>query len=165
MADDIDGRVQPGSGAPARFKSDTRKKGERRGECKTTSKGFFVLKHAELLKLQTEALKGGLEEANFQIEFQGQVRLHRHYVVVDYALLQALWPARLGGWHIVDCDKALDSRSARISLQELDWGERVARENRQTMIFRIQFHHQGRDWFYALLDWDVYNTMRKEGAL
>lgn len=69
-ANDIGGRTVAGSGA-AKFSggADVRKQGEVRVECKFTEKDHYDLKHADLVKIKGQALKGGLELPVMQIEF------------------------------------------------------------------------------------------------
>lgn len=82
-AEDIGGRVQPGSGAPAHYKSDVRKTGDSRLECKTTGSKSFTLKLAELEKIKAEAIMGGCEGWAFQVEFQGSTS-NKRFAVIDW---------------------------------------------------------------------------------
>ena len=84
-AADLGGSVQPGSGAMEFAKGDVRVAGEIRAECKTTSKKTYILKLAELQKIQQEALMGRLEESVLQVEFQGQVGQNHRYAVIPWA--------------------------------------------------------------------------------
>lgn len=79
---DIGGRVQPGSGAPEFYKSDARKAGDMRLECKTTSAKSYRLQLADLEKIRAEAVMGGMEGWAFQIEFQGNPP--KRFAVIDW---------------------------------------------------------------------------------
>lgn len=81
-AADVGGRVQPGSGAPEFYKSDVRKAGDSRIECKTTGSKSFNLKLAELEKVKAEAVMGGMEGWSFQVEFQGST--NKRFAVIDW---------------------------------------------------------------------------------
>lgn len=83
IAEDIGGRLQPGSGAPEFYKGDVRKAGELRVEAKTTSKGSYNLKASDLEKIRNEALSGGDESWAFQVEFHGQFT-KKKYAVIDW---------------------------------------------------------------------------------
>lgn len=83
IADDIGGRVQPGSGAPEHYKGDAISPGDLRVEAKTTSKKQYALKVSELDKIRNEALNGGEEDWAMQIEFQGQFT-NRTVAVIDW---------------------------------------------------------------------------------
>lgn len=83
IAEDIGGRLQPGSGAPEFYKGDVRKAGDLRVEAKTTSKGSYSLKSSELEKIRNEALSGGDEDWAMQVEFHGQFT-KKKYAVIDW---------------------------------------------------------------------------------
>lgn len=83
VAEDIGGRVQPGSGAPAFYKGDIVKPGEIRIECKTTGAKSYQLKISEIEKIKSEALRGGDENWAMQIQFQGQFT-NRRVAVIDW---------------------------------------------------------------------------------
>lgn len=83
IAEDIGGRVQPGSGAPAFYKGDALKPGDLRVEAKTTSKRQYTLTTAVLDKIRNEALNGGEEDWAMQIEFQGQFT-NKKVAVIDW---------------------------------------------------------------------------------
>lgn len=83
IAEDIGGRLQPGSGAPEFYKGDVRKAGELRVEAKTTSKGSFTLKSSELEKIRNEAIAGGEESWAMQVEFHGQFT-KKKYAIIDW---------------------------------------------------------------------------------
>jgi hypothetical protein len=84
-----DARVQPASGSMAGAKSDIRKKGVLRGECKFTRAAAFSLKLFELLKVEQEAAGGELPL--FEVEFQGVYPVRRFVVLraEDYAALKS----------------------------------------------------------------------------
>ena len=84
MAQDVGGRTQPGSGSQDFAKGDVRKVGEFRGECKTTVAASTTLHLKDLLKIQNEALMGGLEDWALQLEFIGQGGRSRKYAVIDW---------------------------------------------------------------------------------
>ena len=79
VAADLGGRVQPGSGAPAFYKSDVRKTGDVRVECKTTGSKSYSLKLHDLEKIKAEAVEGGLEGWAMQVEFG-----HKKFAVIDW---------------------------------------------------------------------------------
>jgi len=92
LAESIGGRVQPGSGAPAFWKSDAVAQLSIRAEAKTTSKKQFTLTKAVLDKIRNEALTGGQEDWALQVEFQGQFK-HSRFAVIDwdqYELLKTI---------------------------------------------------------------------------
>lgn len=82
-AEDLGGRVQPGSGAPEFWKGDVRKAGDVNVECKTTSKKSYSLSLSDLEKIKAEALMGGGEGWAFQIEFQGSTS-NKKFAVIDW---------------------------------------------------------------------------------
>ena len=82
-AEDIGGRVQPGSGAPAFYKGDARAAGDLRVECKTTGAKSYSLKLAEIQKIKGEALMGGAEGWAMQIEFQTGTS-SKKFAVIDW---------------------------------------------------------------------------------
>lgn len=92
-AEDLGGRVQPGSGAPAFYKGDVRVPGESRVECKTTSMGSYRLELKTIEKIKAEALLGGAEAWALQIEFQGNT--NKRFAVIDWDEYVAL--KRQGG--------------------------------------------------------------------
>lgn len=79
VAKDLGGKVQPGSGAPDFYKSDVRKIGDVRVECKTTGAKSYSLKLHELEKIKAEAVEGGLESWAMQIEFD-----HKKFAIIDW---------------------------------------------------------------------------------
>ena len=89
VAEDLGGRVQPGSGAPEFYKGDVRKTGDIRVECKTTGTKAYRLTQAELDKIRSEALMGGEENWAMQIEFQGQFT-NRKFAVIDWDVFLSL---------------------------------------------------------------------------
>jgi hypothetical protein len=85
IAKDIGGKVQAGSGSSWRAKGDVRKPLDLRVEAKFTTKDSYVLKHADLLKIQEEALLGGVEASVMQIEFVEQLGYSQKFAILDYA--------------------------------------------------------------------------------
>lgn len=83
VAEDVGGRLQPGSGAPEFYKGDVRKAGDLRVEAKTTSKMTFALKARELDKIRNEALSGGDESWAMQVEFHGTFT-KKKFAVIDW---------------------------------------------------------------------------------
>ena len=65
-------------------KGDVRRTGEFRGECKTTTAKSTTLHLSDLIKIQNEALMGGLEDWALQLEFTGQMGRSRKYAVIDW---------------------------------------------------------------------------------
>lgn len=65
-------------------KGDVRADGELRVECKTTSKRSYTLKLDDLLKIQVEAIRGGLESPVLQVEFQGPAGNNKKYAVIPW---------------------------------------------------------------------------------
>lgn len=90
VAEEIDGKVQPGSGAPKFYKGDVRKEGDLRVECKTTASKSYSLKLAELDKIRSEAVVGGEESWALQVEFKpdGAVAGKRFAVIDWYEYVQ-----------------------------------------------------------------------------
>lgn len=82
-AEDVGGRVQPGSGAPEFYKGDVRKRGDLRLECKTTGSKSYNLKLSDLEKVKAEAVMGGAEGWAFQVEFQGATS-HKRFAIIDW---------------------------------------------------------------------------------
>lgn len=116
MAEDIGGRVQPGSGAPKFYKSDVRKMGQFRGECKTTSKLTYTLQLKDLEKLQTEALQGGFEMPVLQVEFRNG-GVGKRYAVIDYARFTMMIPSYNKFLIIIPLE--VEGKTAKLSLTEL----------------------------------------------
>ncbi len=83
VAEELGGKVQPGSGAPQFYKGDVRVAEDIRVECKTTGAKAYRLTVAELQKIQMEALTGGEETWAMQIQFQGQFT-NKKYAVIDW---------------------------------------------------------------------------------
>ncbi len=83
VAEDINGRVQPGSGAPDFYKGDVRKDQKLRVECKTTYAKSYHLRLQELQKIKSEALRGGDEYWAMQVEFQTQTG-GKQFAVIDW---------------------------------------------------------------------------------
>lgn len=102
IAEDIGGRVQPGSGAPAFYKGDALVPGELRVEAKTTSKKQYAVKVSELDKIRNEALNGGEEDWAMQIEFQGQFT-NKKVAIIDWDRFLEL--KRTYKDHVTDCIK------------------------------------------------------------
>lgn len=80
VAEDLGGRVQPGSGAPDFYKGDVKAPGVR-VECKTTGQAHYVLKMSDLDKITKEAM-GALETPVMQIQF-GVIGKGRNYAVIS----------------------------------------------------------------------------------
>jgi hypothetical protein len=83
-AEELGGRVQPGSGAPQFYKGDVRVAGDLRVECKTTGSKAYPLKLQEIEKIKAEALMGGGEGWAMQIEFQ-TASGGKKFAVIDWA--------------------------------------------------------------------------------
>ena len=90
-ARDVGGFAQKGSGSSGFAKGDFRRVGNVRGECKHTSKPVYILKEADLKKIQAEALKGGFEDWVMQVEFLGAVGQSKKFAVLDYKMFQEMW--------------------------------------------------------------------------
>lgn len=70
VAEDIGGRTVAGSGAGRTSGGgDVRKRYVIRAECKVTEKDYFVIQFTDLMKIQTQAIKGGLERPVMQVKF------------------------------------------------------------------------------------------------
>lgn len=80
-------KIQPGSGSLSGAKADVRKEGERRIECKHTTKASISLKQDWLRKICGEASAG--EIPLLEIEFQG-THPYERYVVVRAEDFEAL---------------------------------------------------------------------------
>jgi len=116
-AADVGGRVQIASGATPFAKSDVRKMGELRVECKTTRKALFSLKRDDILKLRKEAISQGLEMWVFQVEFQKSAGFTKKLAVLD-----AAWFKQLGG-KITEthCVYGKSSPLSSLVRYDLDW--------------------------------------------
>lgn len=90
-ARDVGGQTQKGSGSSAFAKGDFRSVGNVRGECKHTSKQVYILKEADLLKIQMEALKGGFEDWVMQVEFLGAVGRSKKFAILDSKMFRDMW--------------------------------------------------------------------------
>lgn len=90
IAEDIDGRVQKGSGAGPSLsqKGDARKVGELRVEAKTTKAKSYGLKLSDWHKVQAQAIQGGLEEPVMQIQFEGNFQKTQLAVIDWHRYLQ-----------------------------------------------------------------------------
>lgn len=148
MAEDLGGRIQPASGALSGAKGDVRKVGEIRGEAKTTSKSFFVLKLAELLKIRLEAITGGLEDWVFQIEFQGQMGQNKKFAVMDY-FLYVEWAASSQ----VHDMQVVEGKSFRVRLAEAAPGP-------LELIWKDPNPHMPTHRF-IILPWYTYTSLRE----
>jgi hypothetical protein len=83
VAEDIGGRVQPGSGAPAFYKGDVREAHVLRIECKTTGALSYKLNLADLEKIKVEALRGNDPDWAMQIEFQ-TASGNKKFAIIDW---------------------------------------------------------------------------------
>jgi len=84
IAEDIEGRRQPGSGNQDHAKGDVRKKGHLRVEAKYTRSKQFILKREELDKIHGECTGG--EKPAFQIDFLNPTTNRREdaWVAIPY---------------------------------------------------------------------------------
>ncbi len=85
-AEDVGGRPQPGSGAPAFYKGDVRAAGDIRVECKTTAAQSFKLNLSDLEKIKAEAFRGNDPDWAMQIEFQTGSG-NKKFAVIDWQTL------------------------------------------------------------------------------
>lgn len=70
LAEDIEGRTVAGSGAGRTSGGgDVRKRSVLRAECKVTEQSSYTIKFTDLLKIQDQAIKGGLEHPVVQVRF------------------------------------------------------------------------------------------------
>lgn len=67
---DLGMKMMPASGATMFGGGDGRLAGKLRLECKFTDSDTYILHLSDLLKLRTQAIKGGLEYPIFQLEFK-----------------------------------------------------------------------------------------------
>lgn len=77
------GRVQKASGATDFAKGDV-KTNELRVECKTTTKKTYSISLQEIQKIQSEAISGNFSDWAMQIEFHGQMGMHKKVAVIDW---------------------------------------------------------------------------------
>lgn len=87
-------KMSPASGATMFGGGDGRLAGQIRLECKFTEADFYTLKLEELLKLRKQAIKGGLEQPIFQVEFKGNYNHKAKYAIVpseDYCDPGLIW--------------------------------------------------------------------------
>lgn len=71
---ELGSKMMPASGALLHGGGDGRLPGKIRLECKYTEADKYILKLDDLIKLRTQAVKGGLEEPIFQVEFKGTTK-------------------------------------------------------------------------------------------
>jgi hypothetical protein len=91
VAKELGGQVQAGSGSSWRAKGDVRVVGKHRVECKYTGANYYALKTADILKIQEEALLGGLEQWAMQVEFVESASSSKKVAVVSRTVLIDLW--------------------------------------------------------------------------
>lgn len=70
VAQELNLKTMPASGATRHGGADARSVGKIRVECKYTDSDKYTLKLADLLKLRNQAIRGGLEEPIFQVWFR-----------------------------------------------------------------------------------------------
>jgi len=76
-------KMSPASGATMFGGGDGRLAGKIRLECKFTEADSYTLKLEDLLKLRKQAIKGGLEQPIFQLEFKGGAYKAKYAIVPD----------------------------------------------------------------------------------
>lgn len=89
VAKDLDGRVQPASGAMSHSKGDVRVVGTIRAECKFTNARQYTLKKSEWEKIKGEANRAG-ETPVMQVEFASPAGINVKLAVVDWNHYQGL---------------------------------------------------------------------------
>ena len=163
-ARDVGGFAQKGSGSSAFAKGDFRSVGNVRGECKHTSKPVFILKEAELKKIQMEALKGGFEDWVMQVEFLGAVGQSKKFAILDYKMFQTMWPYAAGIYH--DTTKSQHSflqigKSFQFKVED-------ALKYAALHVMQLAFAEDdesakevSRLKLYAIVPWQVYLDVRK----
>ncbi|MCA8939384.1 MAG: hypothetical protein KDB07_06240 [Planctomycetes bacterium] len=83
IANDLGGRVRPGSGSIASMKGDVIA-GDLLVEAKFTDKRSFTLSRQVIEKIRREALLGGHDQWALQIDFQDGHKPIRRVAVIDY---------------------------------------------------------------------------------
>ena len=163
-AQDVGGRVQPGSGSTIFAKGDVRVAGKLRLECKTTSGSSFVLKLKELLKIEREA-QDSLEEWAFQIQFQRQSGMGKKYVVSDLKSFMQNWEWAAGDkLHVEEFVTA--SKQINISLPNLISLHGMAELKDAALLVEVMFLGEGMNSGrqFALTTWETYQGVRDPGA-
>jgi len=112
----LDGRVSPGSGASVRCKSDVTSEFFK-VECKTTTKDSYPLKHATLLKIESEARKVA-KHFMLIVEFTNH---RRELVLVDRTLLDI---DATQNTEVVSCENLQYLLEPRIDTWTLKFGDR-----------------------------------------
>jgi len=146
-AEDIGGRVQAGSGnVKLGGGGDVRKRGEFRVECKYTEKTYFILKLQELVKVQTQALQGGLELPVFQISFVSpRTGAHDQYAVVSTVFRKS-----------EDIFATTDRKRVRLGKEELQ--RAFLSKDKVQVIFEQKTKHM----LYEVMPWHIF--LQQEGA-
>ncbi len=154
-AEELGGRVQPGSGAPEFYKSDVRVAGEVRVECKTTSKRAFVLKLKELDKIRDEALRGGLEVPVLQVEFRAS-NSGRRFAVLDYAWFYQMESRCNPVRHLLVTPVNVLSQSVPLNLDGLIRLQAAASEAKYHWVLKVVF---GGTRMFAVINWEDFLAM------
>jgi hypothetical protein len=82
VAEALGGRTVSNSGAEKHSGGgDVRLRSDLRAECKTTEKTYYVLKHADLVKIRKQAIFGGMETPIFHIRFSPPRAIVQEFVI------------------------------------------------------------------------------------
>lgn len=154
VAEELGGRVQPASGATRFEKGDVRVRGSVRAECKTTSKQEYALKYKELLKIQKEAISGGLEVPVMQVEFQGQGS-GRAYAVLDWQ-----WYSGMARLETSFRDVIALGESVNIHLAELVRTAGLKTLSAKYWALRVTFQQHKR--VFAITPWETFLSLYQE---
>lgn len=151
VAADLGGKVQKASGATDFAKGDVRKFGDVRVECKTTGTKNYRLSIKDIKKIQSEALKGGMEDWVMQIEFQGQTGVNYKYAVMGYySFIEAMKEPVIFVTYVAQKDSIALSLSDLISVQG----------QQKRTAHRLEFQNE----YVVVIPWELYLTIRsKEG--
>jgi hypothetical protein len=164
-AEDVGGRAQVGSGSAWNAKGDVRVPLSLRLECKFTGDDVYILHIDDLKKIREEALKGGLEDWAFQIEF---TKWKRKYAVVDYKYFRYLHGFSSVDGSLCESTYSTKGKSIRVKTLEVETLSAHAKQNGSAFCVSLRFdkgtdtfgRHQGVD-IYALVDWDEFLTLRE----
>lgn len=159
IAEEVGGRVQAGSGASWRAKSDVRKLGELRVEAKFTSQNEYKLKLADWLKIRDEAISGGLETPVMQIEFVfGAIQRYK-LAVMDYRLFRH--------WHGFAVTKTIQQNEYWVEGKQfgIDWTAARcffagATAKLADGVMQVVFDVSPNDKHYlAVIEWDLFTSL------
>jgi hypothetical protein len=133
-----------------------------RGECKHTSKDVYILKEADLKKIQMEALKGGFEDWVMQIEFLGAVGRSRKFAVLDYKMFQEMWQSPGHAYH---SETSKSQHSVAQVGKSFQFKVADALKYSALHVIQLAFIEDEKDVvgvkLYAIVPWQVYLDVRE----